>query len=90
MLKAFVGVASKQGLAILQPEGEETLSLVLRAVRAGTRRVGFWVVLDDSDAPAVRALFLRGHRYEAMMLLDRSAKYLGRILPSDTDRSTLH
>jgi hypothetical protein len=65
-------------------EGVRTLSLVRRAVREGTRRVGFWVVLDDADAPAVRALFLNGRRFEAMILLDHSAKHLGRILPSDT------
>jgi hypothetical protein len=84
MLQAFVGVASKQGLSVLQPERDETLHLVRRCVRDGGRRVGFWAVLDDADAPSVRALFLDGRRFEAMMLLDRSAKHLGRILPSDT------
>jgi hypothetical protein len=90
MLKAFVGVASRQGLAVLQPERDETLSLVRRSVRETTRRIAFWVVLDDSDAPAVGALFLNGRRYEAMVFLDRSAKYLGRILPSDPGRSDNH
>lgn len=90
MLKSFVGVASRQGLAILQPERDETLSLVRRAVREGTRRVGFWVVLDDADAPAVRALFLDDRRLEAMLLLDCAAKHLGRILPSDPAPPRLH
>ena len=90
MLKAYVGVASRQGLSVLQPERDETLSLVCRAVRAGTRRVGFWAVLDDTDAPSVRALFLGGHRLEAMILLDRCAKHLDRILPSDKSRPAVH
>jgi hypothetical protein len=90
MLKAYVGVASRQGLSVLQPERDETLSLVRRAVRESRRRVGFWVVLDDTDAPSVRALFLGGHRLEAMILLDRCAKHLGRILPSDMARATIH
>ena len=87
MLKAYVGVASEQGLAVLQPEREETLSLVRRCVRSNSDRVGFWVVLDDTEARCVQALFIVGLRHEAMMFLDRSAKEMGRILPSDPVRS---
>ncbi len=83
MLKAYVGVASEQGLAVLQPERDETLSLVRRCVRNNSDRVGFWVVLDEAEARCVQALFVGGLRREAMLLLDRSAIELGRILPSD-------
>ncbi len=66
MLKAYIGVASKQGLALLQPEDDDTLSLIRRYVQSGNRRVGFWVVLGEAEARCVRALFLGGHRQEAL------------------------
>ena len=40
MLKAYVGVASQNGLAILQPERDDTLCLVERCVRSGGWHVG--------------------------------------------------
>lgn len=87
MLKAYVGVMSKEGLAVLQPERDESLSLVRRSVRSDFGRVGFWAVLDDTEARCVQALFVGGLRHEAMMFLDRSAKEMGRILPGDLTRS---
>jgi hypothetical protein len=87
MLKAYVGVASEQGLAVLQPERDETLSLVRRCVRGNSGRVGFWAVLDETEARCVQALFVGGLRREALLLLDRWAKELGRILPGDPVRS---
>lgn len=87
MLKAYVGVASRQGLAVLQPERDDTLSLVGRASQDGTGRVGFWTVLEEQEARRVHALFLSGRRLEALWLLDRSAKEAGRILPGDPVRS---
>jgi hypothetical protein len=83
MLKAYVGVLSQQGLAVLQPERDETLSFVRRCVRSNLSRVGFWAVLDETEARCVQALFVGGLRREAMMFLDRSAREMGRILPSD-------
>ena len=61
MLKAYVGVASKQGLSIFQPERDDTLALVRRHVLRGVRRVGFWAVINDLDAQSIQALFLGGH-----------------------------
>jgi hypothetical protein len=87
MLKAFVGIASEQGLAVLHPERDETLSFVERSVRTGPNRIGFWAVLDDTEARCVQALFVGGRRREAMLFLDRSAKEIGRILPGDCVRS---
>ncbi len=84
MLKAYVGVASNHGLSIFRPEQDETLSLVRRFVRQGIRRAGFWAVIDDAEARSVHALFLNGHHREAMLLLDRCARDIGRILPSDS------
>lgn len=84
MLKAYVGVASKHGLSIFRPEGDETLSLVRRFIHHGVRRAGFWAVIEDAEARSVHALFLNGHNREAMLLLDRCAKDIGRILPSDS------
>lgn len=87
MLKACVGVASRDGLAILQPEEDDTRSLICRCIQDGSRRIGFWVVIGDTEARCVRALLIEGHRPEALWLLDRSAKNMGRILPRDsTDR----
>ncbi len=90
MLRAYVGVASNNGLAILQPEREDTLSFVRRSGLDGRERVGFWAVLGDTDARCVNALFLSGHRREALWLLDRSAREVGRILPTDPGPSDLH
>ena len=89
MLKAFVGIASDHGLAVLHPEGEETLSLIHRSTQAGTGRVGFWAVLGDTDARCVQVLLLAGHAREAMRVLDRSAKDMGSIVPT-TPRPPLH
>lgn len=84
MLKAYVGVASKHGLSIFHPERDETLSLVRGFVRHAMRRTGFWAVIDDVEARSVHALFMTGYRREAMLLLDRCARDIGRILPSDS------
>lgn len=81
MLKAYVGVMSKDGLADLQPERDESLSLVRRSVGSEFGRVGFWAVLDDVEARCVQALFVGGRRREAMLFLDRTARDMGRILP---------
>jgi hypothetical protein len=83
MLKAFVGIASDHGLAVLQPEREESLSYINRFVQAGPDRVGFWAVLDDTEARCVQALFVGGLRREAMHFLNRTARDLGSILPGD-------
>ncbi|MBN9519877.1 hypothetical protein J0H58_15350 [bacterium] len=90
MPKAYVGVASKQGLAAFQPERDDTLSFVSRCSLACADRVGFWAVLGDSDARRVRALLYGGHQREALRLLDRSARELGRILPGDERRIRVH
>lgn len=90
MLKAFVGIASDQGLAALHPERDETISLVERSVRAGYNRVGFWAVLDDTAARCVQALWVGGRRREAMLFLDRTARDMGRILPGDGTPRVLH
>ena len=87
MLKAFVGIASDQGLAVLHLERAETISLVEQSVRAGPNRVGFWAVIDDAEARCVQALFVGGLRREAMLVLDRTAREIGRILPSPRHRS---
>lgn len=94
MLKAFVGIASNQGLAVLHPERNETISYVQQCLETGQRshlwgRVGFWVVLDDTEARLVQALVVGGLCREAMLVLDRSAKEMGRILPNDP-RPDLH
>lgn len=87
MLKAYVGVMSKDGLAVLQPERDESISLVRRSVQSEFDRVGFWAVLDDTEARCVQALVTGGLRREAMFFLDRSAREMGRILPGDPVRS---
>ncbi len=89
MLKAYVGVASKQGLAIFQPERDDTLALVHSQMRRGIRRFGFWAVINDREAQSVQALVLGGHCREAMIALDRFAHELGPI-SSPTDPSPFH
>lgn len=90
MLKAYVGIASPHGLAVLQPERDDTLCLVDRWVRTGRRRVGFWAVLGDEDARTVQTLFRNGYPREALVLLDRCARDIGRLLPSDPLSNRLH
>lgn len=90
MLKAYVGVASKHGLSMFQPERDDTLSLVRHCVRPGLRRFGFWAVLNDAEAQLIHSLFLNGHRREAMIALDHCATEIGPILPGDNDDSLLH
>ena len=90
MLKAYVGVASKHGLSIFQPERDDSLSLLRRCVRPGIRRCGFWAVLNDVDARSIQALFFDGKCREAMIALERHAHEIGPILPSDLNRSPVH
>ena len=90
MLQAYVGVASKQGLYLLCPEHDGTRLSVRRTVRSCTGRIGFWAVLADSDAYTVQMLFQSGYRHEALVMLNRCARDIGRILPSDPVRSDPH
>ena len=90
MLRAYIGVASNYGLSIFQPDRPDTLSLIRESIRPGIRRLGFWVVVGHSDAETVKALLLNGHRREAMWLLDRCAKDIGPIMPSDLKRRSVH
>lgn len=89
MLKAYVGIATDEGLCSLHPERDDTMKFVRRAVRSERPRVGFWAVLDETQARCVQALFDGGLHREAMLFLDRTAKDMGRILPSDP-RPDLH
>ena len=90
MLKAYVGVASPHGLAVLQPERADTLWLVENCSGGRWQQVGFWAVLGDADAESVQALFRGGYRREALRLLDRCAKDMGRIMPSNAPAARLH
>ena len=81
MLKAYVGTATDEGLCSLHPERDDTMNFVRRAVRSERPRVGFWAVLDETQARCVQALFDGGLRREALSLLDRTAREAGRILP---------
>jgi hypothetical protein len=87
MLKAYVGVMSKDGLAVLQPERDETLARVRNSVRRECGEVGFWAVIDDAEVQCVRALCVDGLCREAMLFLDRSAREMGPLLPSDPEPS---
>ncbi len=90
MLKAYVGIASKHGLSMFQPERDDTLLLVRHCVRPGLRRCGFWAILNDAEAQSIHSLFLNGHRREAMIALDYCATEIGPILPGDNEDSLLH
>lgn len=90
MLKAYLGVASNCGLSMFQPERAESFSLIRRSLRPGIPRLGFWAVIRHSDAETVNALLRNGHRREAMILLDRCARDIGSILPSDLSRPSIH
>ena len=89
MLKAYVGVASDCGLSIFQPERAEAFSLIRRSVRPGIR-LGFWAVIGQTDAETVNSLLRNGHHREAMILLDRCARDIGSILPSDLNQPSIH
>jgi hypothetical protein len=87
MPKAYVGIASPLGLTALQPERDDTL---VSLHRSSGEEIRFWAVLGDTDARCVRALVLCGRRQEALWLLDRSAKELGRIDPRGIPRGPAH
>jgi hypothetical protein len=86
MFKAYVGIASSAGLAVLHPESDHTLSLVRSRVQGDFRQVAFWVVLEELEARTITALALGGLPKEALTFLDCTARHLGRILPSDASR----
>ncbi|MBN9519241.1 hypothetical protein J0H58_12085 [bacterium] len=90
MLKAFVGIASEQGLTVLHPEHDETLSFINRSVQTRADRVGFWAVLDDTEARCVQALCVGGREREALRLLNCWAKEIGSILPNDPQNGNRH
>jgi hypothetical protein len=90
MLKAYLGVASKQGLSLFQPERADTLAIIRHSLRSGDRALGFWAVVGERDVQSINALFVNGHRKEAMALLDRCARDLGPIMPSDLSRLSTH
>ena len=81
MFKSYVGVLSEQGLTVLTPERDGSLSLIRRTLRSELGEVGFWAVLEETEARCVQALFVGGRPREAMLFLDRSAREMGRILP---------
>lgn len=85
MLKAYVGVVSKYGLSLFQPQRDESMSLVRQSLGNGRRRLGFWAVLSESDAHSVQSLFLGGNSWNALLMLDQSATDIGPILVSYGD-----
>jgi hypothetical protein len=90
MLNAYVGIASKHGLAALRVERPDTLAWASRSVgaRAWPYRVAFWAVLPDQTAALISWLLARGESEDALQELCRSAREVGRILASD--RPTAH
>ncbi len=90
MLKAYVGVASKHGLSLFQPERADALMLVRRCMRSGLRRVGFGAYLHETEATSIQTLFHNGHRQEAMAALEHCAEVIGPILPSDPNLHPAH
>ena len=89
MLKALVGMASKHGISVFQPERDDTLLFVRRCVRTGVRRFGFWAYLQETEAQSIQKLFDHGRRKEAMAALERSAQVIGRFCPATQVTSPL-
>jgi hypothetical protein len=90
MLKAYVGIASQKGLAVLQPERNDTLQLIEKSIRSSRSRIGFWAVIRETDATSVEQLFLCGYQKEALFMLERCAKEIGRIIPTVRVQTRLH
>jgi hypothetical protein len=87
MGKAFVGVASHRGLALLRPESGEAIAEIASSLRQRRDRIAFWTVIKESDARTVQQLCEHGFHNEALEFLDRFATDIGRILPSDSEPS---
>ena len=89
MLKAYVGVASPLGLAVFQPERDDTRCAIERFIGDG-HRVSFWAVIGDEDACSVQVLIRYGYRKEALRMLEQCVTDFGRILPPECGRPPLH
>ena len=86
MLNAYVGLASRNGLAALRPERQDTLAWAHQSAAgaSGPLAVAFWAVLPDHDAARISWLLARGERSDALRELGRSAREIGSILPGDS------
>ena len=85
MMRAYVGLASAQGLRAFHVERTESLRFVRRsALRLGNRPcVGFWAVVSEAEAQVVRILLQEGESETALRHLDSSARELGSVLPQN-------
>lgn len=85
MLNAYVGIASKHGLSAFRLERPDTRVWACRLAAGDARppRVAFWAVLPDQVAARISWLLLSGARREALHVLGRCAREVGRLLPGD-------
>jgi hypothetical protein len=83
MNRAYIGIITRAGLESLRPEHEETArSSARRAYRRRPFNAGcWWGALPDATVAEVTGLISRGDRRAALAAIDRSAAFLGPILP---------
>jgi hypothetical protein len=83
MHRAYVGIITRAGLESFWLEDEQTArSSASRAYRSRARKAGcWWGALSDAAAAEVLGHVLRGDRQAALVAIDRTAAFLGPILP---------
>ncbi len=84
MLRAYVGVANKNGLEALWPEQEHTREAAFaRAYRRPPEpAVCFWAVLSDQVAESAQLLLESAQSLGALRTVDTCSLSIGPILPS--------
>jgi hypothetical protein len=84
MNRAYIGIVTRSGLESLKPECESTArASAQRAYRSRPLRGGcYWATLADAAAAEVLSHLARGDRHEALAAIDRSAAFVGPILPA--------
>lgn len=87
MRRAYVGIASRNGLESLHSEEQHTAAFLLRRVARQPERnaVCFWAVMSPEIAAQIRDELACDRRDEALLLLQSLAYELGRILPDSVD-----
>jgi hypothetical protein len=83
MNRPYIGIVTRAGLESLRPEFEQTARSAARRVYESRPFKGgcWWGALSDATAAEVIEHISRGDRHAALVAIDRSAVFLGPILP---------
>ena len=86
MWQAYVGIVSQRGLEVFCREDPHVFRFLLRRARRIPGRAGcFWTVLAHDRAALIQRSLREGQNGAALALVQRDARELGPMLPSDTE-----